>query len=190
MAAKRISVSGLNPSDKRRKSNFIDRNELIVMHLQEEIGEALEHEVTVSEYLIRGKDHLGKSTINQYSIERELGEGSFGKVYHVHENETHEDFAMKVYSKQTLLSKKDTMVIDKNTGRLVAKNYLDEIYKEIEIMKHLNHTNVVRLSEVIDHEDKLILIIDYCAKGEILGWDEETSQFSPYHKSSEPFDES
>jgi len=140
--------------------------------------------------MIKGKDHLGKSTINQYSIEKPLGEGAFGKVYHVHENETHEDFAMKVYSKSTLTSKKDTMITDPATGRMVPKNYLDEIYKEIEIMKRLNHTNVIRLSEVIEHEDKLILVIDFCAKGEIVGWDEDLSQFSPYHKSDEPFEES
>lgn len=45
MAAKRsvnnmINVTAMNSSEKRR-SNFIDRNELIVMHLQDEIGQAL-----------------------------------------------------------------------------------------------------------------------------------------------------
>ena len=62
-------------------------------------------------------------------------------------NETHEDFAMKVFSKQILLSKKDAMVKDAETGRLKHKNYLEEIKKEIEIMKQLNATNVVRLKE-------------------------------------------
>ena len=82
------------------------------------------------------------------------------------------------------------MITDKNTGRLVPKNYLDDIYKEIEIMKRLNHTNVVRLNEVIEHEDKLILVVDYCAKGEILNWDESFNKFSAFHGSSEPFEES
>ena len=34
------------------------------------------------------------------------------------------------------------------------------------------------------------MIIDFCAQGEILGWDEDSSKFSPYHKSNEPFEES
>ena len=73
------------------------------------------------------------------------------------------------------------MVKDEATGKLKPKNYLEEIKKEIEIMKRLNATNVVRLKEVIDseNEDKLILIIDYCAKGEILNWDESTNRFTP-----------
>ena len=69
----------------------------------------------------------------------------------MHVNETHEDFAMKVFSKQILLSKKDAMVKDPTTGKLKHKNYLEEIQKEIEIMKQLNATNVVRLKEVIDN---------------------------------------
>lgn len=48
-------------------------------------------------------------------------------------------------------------------------------------MQKLNATNVVRLKEVIDTEtqDKLILVIDYCARGEIIDWNPETSKFSP-----------
>ena len=143
------------------------------------------------DYFIRGKDHLNQKTINQYSIVRELGQGSFGTVYLVHVNETHEDFAMKVFSKQILLSKKDAMVKDAATGRLKHKNYLEEIKKEIEIMKQLNATNVVRLKEVIDNEneDKLILILDFCAKGEILRWDEDDNRFTPCFKDQEFFEE-
>ena len=106
-------------------------------------------------------------------------------------NETHEDLAMKVYSKQILTSKRDTMVKDETTGRLKPKNYLEEIKKEIEIMKHLNATNLVRLKEVInsENEDKLILIIDFCAKGEILNYDENLSKFTPCLKDQEEFTE-
>ena len=88
---------------------------------------------------------------------------------------------MKVYSKQVLSSKKDTMIRDEKTGRMVYKNYLDDIYKEIAIMKRLNSTNIVKLHEVIDptDQDKLILLIDFCAKGEILDWNSETNLFSP-----------
>ena len=174
-------------------SSFYQRNNPtnLVANLQAEIEEQYNHEVTMCDYFIRGKDHLDQKTINQYSIVKELGQGSFGTVYRVHVNETHEDFAMKVFSKQILLSKKDAMVKDAETGRLKHKNYLEEIRKEIEIMKQLNATNVVRLKEVIDNEneDKLILILDFCAKGEILGWDEGTNKFTPCFRDQEFFEE-
>ena len=59
-------------------------------------------------------------------------------------------------------------------------------------MKKLNHTNVVRLVEVIDppNDDKLILMLDFCANGEILDWDEVTARFRPYSESEEEFSES
>lgn len=59
-------------------------------------------------------------------------------MYLVHVNETHEDLAMKVYSKAILASKKDQMVKDPETGKLKHKNYLLEIKKEIEIMQKLS----------------------------------------------------
>ena len=174
-------------------SSFYSRGQekQLVENLQAEIGEQYTHEVTMCDYFVRGKDHLGQRTINQYSIVKELGAGAFGVVYLVHVNETHEDLAMKVYSKQVLASKRDTMVKDETTGKLKPKNYLEEIQKEIEIMKRLNATNVVRLKEVIDseNEDKLILIIDFCAKGEILTWNADQNRFSPCLADQESFTE-
>ena len=127
-------------------SSFYQRNtnEDVVNKLFNEIGRQIEHEVDVCEYMIRGKDHLGQKTINQYSIVKELGAGAFGTVYLVHTNETHEDFAMKVYSKQVMGSKKET-IRDETTGKLKVKDYLEDTRKEIEIMKRLNSMNVVRL---------------------------------------------
>ena len=58
-------------------------------------------------------------------------------------------------------------------------------------MKQLNATNVVRLKEVIDNEneDKLILVLDFCAKGEILRWDEDVNLFTPAFRDQEFFEE-
>lgn len=60
------------------------------------------HTCSVCDYLIKGKDHLGQKTINQYSIEEMLGRGSFGTVFKVSVNETHERYAMKTFSKNEL----------------------------------------------------------------------------------------
>ena len=173
-------------------SSFYDRPNAMVENLQAEIGQQYVHEVVECDYYVRGKDHLGCKTINQYSVIKELGAGAFGTVYKVKINETHEDMAMKIYSKSILSSKKDTMVKDETSGRMVYKNYLNEIRKEIDIMKRLNSTNVVRLQEVIDSndEDKLILIIDFCAKGEILNWDSELASFTTCLEDQEQLTES
>jgi serine/threonine protein kinase len=52
--------------------------------------------------IIKGEDSIGRSTLNQYSIIVDLGEGSFGQVKLAIENETMQKYAMKVFSKSRL----------------------------------------------------------------------------------------
>lgn len=46
---------------------------------------------------------------------------------------------------------------------------LDEVYREIEIMKAINHKNLTRIIEVIDDpdQDKLYVIMDIYNNGEL-----------------------
>lgn len=62
------------------------------------LGNRIEH----TKRIIKGYDSNGKSTINQYSILSDLGEGSFGVVKLIMENETSRKFAMKMFSKSRL----------------------------------------------------------------------------------------
>jgi serine/threonine protein kinase len=61
---------------------------------------------------------------------------------------------------------------------------LDEIYSEIEIMKLLDHDNIVKLHEVIDDpaSDKLYLIIPLAEYGEIISWNSKEDRFQINHK--------
>jgi len=128
--------------------------------------------------LLRGTDYKDRSTINQFSLIKNLGEGAFGTVKLIHKIETGEDFAMKQYSKNILKGQKE-MVKDEKTGHLKAKDALQDVMREIEIMKLLDHPCIVRLHEVItnDKEDKLLLVIDYCSYGQVLDWDADTLKF-------------
>ena len=80
---------------------------------------------------------------------KQLGKGEFGTVFLAHVNETHEDFAMKCFSKGKLQGRKD-MYKDELTGKMVKKNWLEEVHKEIKIMQKLENECLVRLHEVID----------------------------------------
>ncbi len=61
---------------------------------------------------------------------------------------------------------------------------LDDVYKEIEIMKQMNHQNVVKLSEIIDDpfQDKLYLVMPLSCFGESMSYDSSTSVFIPNSK--------
>lgn len=51
-------------------------------------------------------------------------------------------------------------------------------------MKKLNHSNVIRLFEIIDDptSDKLYLIMPVADYGECISWDEKNLKFCPNHK--------
>jgi [calcium/calmodulin-dependent protein kinase] kinase len=53
---------------------------------------------------------------------------------------------------------------------------LDEVYEEIEIMKKIDHPNVIRLFEIIDDpsSDKLYLVMPVADYGECIEWDTKT----------------
>ena len=61
---------------------------------------------------------------------------------------------------------------------------LDEVYQEIEIMKLLNHENIIKLYEVIDDPtcDKLYLIMPVADYGEIMHWKTEENLFEVNNK--------
>ena len=58
---------------------------------------------------------------------------------------------------------------------MVVKNALDDVYRELEIVKYLNHPHILRVHEIIDSEEsnKLYLgyfyiVQDYCERGSLL----------------------
>lgn len=61
---------------------------------------------------------------------------------------------------------------------------LDEVYQEIDIMKKIDHPNIIKLYEIIDDPgcDKLYLIMPVADYGECIEWDSEKQTFHPNHR--------
>ena len=91
---------------------------------------------------------------------------------------------MKRFYKGVLRKRKE-YVKKKDGGGLMAKSALDDVMREIAIMKTLRHPNVVQLHQIVDdqsEEDKLYLIIDFCEHGQLLNWDFKKLAFSPCYR--------
>ncbi|GFY96050.1 CBL-interacting protein kinase 8 [Actinidia rufa] len=94
--------------------------------------------------------------VGKYEVGRTIGEGTFAKVKFAQNTETGESVAMKVLDRTTILKHK----------------MVDQIKREISIMKLVRHPNVVRLHEVhhgrLSEADsrrffqQLIDGVDYC----------------------------
>uniref|UniRef100_A0A1B6D1P5 calcium/calmodulin-dependent protein kinase n=1 Tax=Clastoptera arizonana TaxID=38151 RepID=A0A1B6D1P5_9HEMI len=106
--------------------------------------------------------------LNQYSLIDSIGQGSYGLVKLAYNEEDDTHYAMKILSKKKLLKKAGcfgrTVPNRKNT------NPLDRVYREIAVLKKLDHPNVVKLIEVLDDptEDHLYLVFELLEHGEVM----------------------
>eukprot|EP00814_Leptocylindrus_danicus_P006247 CAMPEP_0116009484 /NCGR_PEP_ID=MMETSP0321-20121206/3459_1 /TAXON_ID=163516 /ORGANISM="Leptocylindrus danicus var. danicus, Strain B650" /LENGTH=865 /DNA_ID=CAMNT_0003478453 /DNA_START=29 /DNA_END=2627 /DNA_ORIENTATION=+ len=86
--------------------------------------------------------------VNDYILLNELGKGSYAEVRLCKEKTSDRLFAIKIMSKQFLRK----------------KNFMDDVKREVAIMKKLRHENVLRLYEVIDD---LYLVLEYMKRGDL-----------------------
>ncbi|XP_043495996.1 serine/threonine-protein kinase STE20 [Polistes fuscatus] len=111
----------------------------------------------------------GGLQLNQYRLMNNIGQGSYGivKLAYNEEDETH--YAMKILSKRKLM-KKAGIFGRMAPGRKGSADPLAKVYREIALLKKLDHPNVVKLVEVLDDpdEDNLYLVFELVQKGEVL----------------------
>lgn len=113
--------------------------------------------------------------LNQYKLAGVLGQGSYGIVKLAYNREEDKNYAMKILSKKKL--QKKAGIFGRRppprkgaAGVKKPENPLDKVYREIAILKKIDHPNVVKLVEVVDdpEEDNLFMAFELLEKGEIL----------------------
>ncbi|XP_026387713.1 CBL-interacting serine/threonine-protein kinase 24-like isoform X3 [Papaver somniferum] len=90
--------------------------------------------------------------LGKYELGRTIGEGTFAKVKFAKNTETGENVAIKVMSKATILRHK----------------MVDQIKREISIMKIVRHPNIVRLHEVLSSRTKIYIVLEFVTGGELF----------------------
>ncbi|CAL5015241.1 unnamed protein product [Urochloa decumbens] len=99
---------------------------------------------------------LGHPTPNLrdlYALGRKLGQGQFGTTYLCTELATGVDYACKSISKRKLITKED----------------IDDVRREIQIMHHLSgHRNVVAIKGAYEDQLYVHIVMELCAGGELF----------------------
>ena len=98
-----------------------------------------------------------------YKIEATIGRGSFATVKRAKHRETGERFAVKVLSKRKM-SDEDKLAM----------------LTEIEILKQLDHPNIVKLIEVFEDERHWCLVMELMKGGELFDMILSQEQFSEF----------
>lgn len=113
--------------------------------------------------------------LNQYKLKDEIGKGSYGivKLAYNEADETH--YAMKILSKRRLMKKagffrRPPPTRDGKSPIRPSTHPLERVYREIAVLKKLDHSNIVRLVEVLDdpEEDNLYMAFELMEKGEVM----------------------
>ncbi|KAJ3165241.1 hypothetical protein HDU88_004326 [Geranomyces variabilis] len=97
---------------------------------------------------------LHQTSIGNYDYVRTIGEGSFAKVKLAVHRLTDEKVAIKVIDKDSL---PDTYS-------------LTHLHREAQIMRMLDHPNIVQLIEVMETKRELHLVLEYASGGEVLDY--------------------
>uniref|UniRef100_A0A3Q4I4J7 calcium/calmodulin-dependent protein kinase n=1 Tax=Neolamprologus brichardi TaxID=32507 RepID=A0A3Q4I4J7_NEOBR len=99
--------------------------------------------------------------LNQYKLKEEIGKGSYGVVKLAYNEDSEEHYAMKVVSKKKLMRQCGFLRRLPTSGSKSQQDLfpkaalpLESVYKEIAILKKLDHHNVVKLIEVLDDPDE------------------------------------
>ncbi|XP_048378580.1 MAP/microtubule affinity-regulating kinase 4 isoform X2 [Stegostoma tigrinum] len=91
--------------------------------------------------------------IGNYRLLRTIGKGNFAKVKLARHILTSREVAIKIIDKTQL-----------------NPTSLQKLFREVRIMKCLNHPNIVKLFEVIETEKTLYLIMEYASGGEVFDY--------------------
>ncbi|XP_078516656.1 serine/threonine-protein kinase MARK2 isoform X12 [Lissotriton helveticus] len=91
--------------------------------------------------------------IGNYRLLKTIGKGNFAKVKLARHVLTNKEVAVKIIDKTQLNS-----------------SSLQKLFREVRIMKVLNHPNIVKLFEVIETEKTLYLVMEYASGGEVFDY--------------------
>lgn len=93
-----------------------------------------------------------KLTIDDFSIVKVVGKGSYGKVLLVKKHKEEKVYAMKVLKKK----------------HMIKRNQVEHIKTERRIMEMIDHPFIIKLKYAFQNPQKLYLVMDFCPGGELF----------------------
>lgn len=97
--------------------------------------------------------HQSSALLNgKYELGRLLGHGTFAKVYHARNLKTGKSMAMKIVGKE----------------KVIKVGMIEQVKREISVMKMVKHPNIVELDEVMASKSKIYLAMELVRGGELF----------------------
>ncbi|URD86533.1 CBL-interacting protein kinase [Musa troglodytarum] len=97
-------------------------------------------------------ENKGNVLLQKYEVGRLLGKGTFAKVFYARNIRTSQSVAIKVVDKEKVLK----------------VGLIDQIKREISVMRLVRHPNIVELYEVMATRSKIYFVLEYVKGGELF----------------------
>jgi len=123
----------------------------------------------------RGAD--GSKSINQYLLQEEIGRGAHSKVKLAINMLNNQLVAVKILNKRDLARKRLANI--RTPSGLRAYTLLDQVRHEIDILKDLDHPNIIKLKQFIESPatNKIYLVLHFAERGQVMKWNESTLRY-------------
>uniref|UniRef100_A0A6P4DVR9 Mucin-17 isoform X2 n=1 Tax=Drosophila rhopaloa TaxID=1041015 RepID=A0A6P4DVR9_DRORH len=95
-----------------------------------------------------------KKLRQRFDIIKKLGQGTYGKVQLGINKETGQEVAIKIIKK----------------CKIEAEADLVRIRREVQIMSSVHHPNIIHIYEVFENRDKMVLVMEFAAGGELYDY--------------------
>ncbi|KAF3790332.1 CBL-interacting protein kinase 5 [Nymphaea thermarum] len=97
-------------------------------------------------------DNKGTILMQRFELGRLLGQGTFAKVYFARNTRTGQSVAIKMIDKE----------------KVMRVGMMDQIKREISVMRLVRHPNIVQLFEVMASKSKIYFVMEYVKGGELF----------------------
>ncbi|KAI9323873.1 kinase-like domain-containing protein [Dichotomocladium elegans] len=116
----------------------------------------------------QAKDLPYYTALDSYEIEKKLGEGAFSNVYMARDKTNGRKVAIKVVQKREYEQSKENSHLHPSVKRRPLATERANILKEVQIMRSVDHPNIVQLVEFIESEQQYFLVLELCEGGELF----------------------
>lgn len=103
------------------------------------------------------------SEFGNYKVVRQIGSGGTSVVVLARTDKGYENRAVKVIPKDFLISR----------GVLLS------FEQELKVHKSLNHSNIVKLFDILSDDINIYVVMEYCGSGELLNWITDSFSLGP-----------
>ncbi|KAI1608385.1 kinase-like domain-containing protein [Exophiala viscosa] len=130
------------------------------------------HQADIEALVAEERERAGKMPrypgLERYILIEKMGDGAFSNVYKARDTTTHDEVAIKVVRKFEMNSNQGDAHLHPNFKKQPKGVERANILKEVQIMRQLDHPNIVKLIDFSESRQYYYIVLELCPGGELF----------------------